>query len=138
MLRVANRHYMVYACRTRQDPSDDEIAYSICIAPLLTPTSLGPSRVLTNASQPWELASARPGFGPQLGVPSAFYHKGKTFLSYDVEPTNGPGPHHPFGLLTYKGTGNPMSANNWVKSGPYLNIGLQPAANTTCYTAENK
>jgi len=137
VLRVANRHYMVWACRTRESPSDDKIAYSICIAPLLTPTVLGPSRVLTNATEPWELRP-RDGFGPQLGIPSAFYHNGKTFVYYDVEPSNGPGRDHPFGLLTYKGRGDPMSANNWIKSGPFVNVGLQPTPNATCYTTENK
>jgi len=93
------------------------------------PTSIGTSAILAVPDQMWERTSA--DSQPLIGSPTPFYHNGKIFIAYDlgsmawmVENT--------FGLLTYKGSGDPMAVSSWTKTGPHQNAAYTEE-NTTCY-----
>lgn len=53
------------------------VLQSLCIAPLITPTRLGPYKLFSQPQEPWELH----GVGVNEG-PAAFYRNGKTYLAY--------------------------------------------------------
>jgi len=85
---------------------------SLCIAPMNSPSSLGPVTTLTQPTQSWE----RQGDFPVAEGPAALYYGGKTFLTYSASQCWSPS--YQLGLLTYKGSGDPLSASSWTKSGP--------------------
>jgi len=129
ILRLANQRYMVYRCRT--SPVDQDVAYSICIASMVSPTSLGRAEILVRATEAGEFSDKPPG--KQLGSPAVLNHAGKTFLTYSLNLN-----YASFGLLTYKGAGDPMSASSWVKTGPHHSVAYHPTPNETCHAGDNK
>lgn len=99
-------NYFVYSCFS-------DSLQSLCIAPLLSPGSLGASKVLSQPTQSWETAGTPVNEGP-----AALYHGGKTFLSYSASYcwTSS----YSLGLLTWNGAGDPTLSSSWTKTGPFL------------------
>lgn len=105
VLRFPNKNYYVYSCIR-------DTLQSLCIAPMNSPSSLGPVTTLTQPTQSWE----KQGDFPVAEGPAALYHGGKTYLTYSASQCWSPS--YQLGLLTYKGSGDPLSASSWIKSGP--------------------
>lgn len=79
---------------------------------MTSPSTLGPPTLLTSPTQPWETQ----GDFPVAEGPAALYHAGKTYLAYSGSQCWSPS--YQLGLLTYKGSGDPVEAGSWEKSGP--------------------
>lgn len=105
ILRFPNKNYYVYSCIR-------DTLQSLCIAPMNSPSSLGAVSTLTQPTLAWE----KQGDFPVAEGPAALYHGGKTYLTYSASQCWSPS--YQLGLLTYKGSGDPLSANSWAKSGP--------------------
>ncbi|KAL2192335.1 arabinofuranosidase [Corynascus similis CBS 632.67] len=105
ILRVQNQNYFVWSCFA------DGIQ-SLCIATLQSPTSIGPSRVLSQPLLDWERVDTPVNEGP-----APLYHDGKIFLAYSASFCWTPS--YQLGVLTYNG-GDPTQASNWVKTGPFF------------------
>lgn len=105
ILRFPNKNYYVYSCIR-------DTLQSLCIAPMNSPSSLGPVSTLTQPTLAWE----KQGDFPVAEGPAALYHGGKTYLTYSASQCWSPS--YQLGLLTYKGSGDPVSASSWTKSGP--------------------
>ncbi|KAK1760208.1 hypothetical protein QBC47DRAFT_2222 [Echria macrotheca] len=130
ILQLANQRYMVYKCRT--SPVNQDVSYSICIAPMVSPTELGRTEVLTRATEAWETPHDQ-AFGAMLGSPAVLNRAGKTFITYSLDFNS-----VLFGMLAYKGSGDPMSASSWVKTGPHQSVAYHPTPNATCHASDNK
>lgn len=105
ILRFPNKNYYVYSCIR-------DTLQSLCIAPMNSPSSLGPATLLTKPTQSWETQG---DFAVAEG-PAALYHGGKTYIAYSGSQCWSPS--YQLGLLTYKGSGDPTAAGSWTKSGP--------------------
>ena len=105
ILRFPNKNYYVYSCIR-------DTLQSLCIAPMTSPSTLGPATLLTKPTQSWETQ----GDFPVAEGPAALYHGGKTYIAYSGSQCWSPS--YQLGLLTYKGSGDPTSASSWTKSGP--------------------
>jgi GH43 family beta-xylosidase len=86
---------------------------SLCVAPLLTPTSIGTVSIISTPASAWE---EHGGSGNE--APAALYYGGKTYLTFSASScwTN----YYALGLLTWDGTGNPALSSSWSKTGPVL------------------
>ncbi|KAM0702015.1 hypothetical protein Q7P35_010925 [Cladosporium inversicolor] len=105
ILRFPTKNYYVYSCIR-------DTLQSLCIAPMTSPSTLGPATLLTKPTQSWETQ----GDFPVAEGPAALYHNGKTYLTYSGSQCWSPS--YQLGLLTYKGSGDPTAAGSWTKSGP--------------------
>jgi GH43 family beta-xylosidase len=76
-----------------------------------SPTSLGPSKVLSEPNLPWERVK-----NPVNEGAAALYHGERTFLAYSASDcwTDS----YQLGLLTYNESGDPMLTSSWTKTGP--------------------
>jgi GH43 family beta-xylosidase len=103
ILRVQNRNYFVWSCFSRG-------IQSMCIAPMNSPTSIGPGKVLSEPTLDWERVDTPVNEGP-----APLYHDGKIFLAYSASFCWTPS--YQLGLLTYNG-GDPTLMSSWTKTGP--------------------
>ncbi|KAK5662472.1 hypothetical protein OQA88_8383 [Cercophora sp. LCS_1] len=93
---------------------------SLCITPLLSPTTPGPIAILASANATWERRQTGGFFLPtSLTSPSVLANPAtnQTFITYST----GNSPElssNPITLLTHNG-GNPVDERSWVKTGPY-------------------
>jgi len=101
----------------------------ICIAPMRSPTSIGTPSIIAVSDQKWEYVGQSERW---IGNPTPFYHNDKTFIAYDLD-LGAMFVEHPFGLLTYKGSGDPTLASSWSKSGPFQNVAYTNGS-STCYS----
>lgn len=102
---TTTKNYFVYSCIR-------DTLQSLCIAPMLSPSTLGPSTLLTQPTLPWESQ----GDFPVAEGPAALYHNNKTYLTYSASQCWSPS--YQLGLLTHDGSGDPLEAESWTKSGP--------------------
>ncbi|KAK0649307.1 glycosyl hydrolase, partial [Cercophora newfieldiana] len=123
LLRVQNRLYFLNNCGD-----------SICIAPMSSPTSIGTPAVLAVSDQDWEFVGLGANNVNQryIGNPTPFYHEDKIFIAYELD-FGAMFVEHPFGLLTYKGSGDPTLSSSWTKSGPFQNVAYKKG-NASCYS----
>ena len=93
---------------------------SIQIAKLDTKAwKVGPWSIISSPTEPWEQADPVPHFPKALNEgPNALYHDGKTWLSFSASSCGSPA--YALGLLKYDGSGDPLKASSWKKSGPAL------------------
>jgi GH43 family beta-xylosidase len=82
----------------------------MCIAPMNSPTSIGPGKVLSEPTLAWERVDTPVNEGP-----APLYHDGKIFLAYSASFCWTPS--YQLGLLTYNG-GDPTLMSSWTKTGP--------------------
>jgi GH43 family beta-xylosidase len=118
ILQLHDRLYLLSECKS-----------NICIAPMSSPISVGTPSVLAVSDENWEYLGTN---GRSIGNPTPFYHNDKTFIAYELSFER-LFAEHPFGLLTYKGSGDPMLASSWTKSGPLQNVAYREG-NLTCYS----
>ncbi|KAK2757636.1 hypothetical protein FQN54_004605 [Arachnomyces sp. PD_36] len=104
ILIIGSTRYFVWSCQA-------DGLQSLCIATLDTPSTLGPTSVLSQPTEDWEVV----GFPVNEGA-VAMYHGGQTFLTYSASDcwTDS----YSLGLLTYDGSGDPLDAASWAKTGP--------------------
>ena len=96
--------YFVWSCTT-----PDELQ-SLCIAKLLTPTSIGPFSTLSQPTEPWERVEIPVNEGP-VGL----YHGNKTWIAYAASFCKTP--DYAVGTLLWDGHNDPLKATSWTKSG---------------------
>ncbi|KAK3995334.1 hypothetical protein QBC44DRAFT_366861 [Cladorrhinum sp. PSN332] len=105
VLTVSNRNYFIYSCFPKPN------LQSLCIASMTSPTSIDKKsmKVLSEPTLPWE----RVGNPVNEGA-APLYHNGKIFVAYSGSFcwTDS----YQLGLLTYKGSGDPLSASSWDKN----------------------
>jgi GH43 family beta-xylosidase len=118
ILQLHDRLYLLSECKS-----------NICIAPMSSPISVGTPSVLAVSDENWEYLGTN---GRSIGNPTPLYHTDKTFIAYELSFER-LFAEHPFGLLTYKGSGDPMLASSWTKSGPLQNVAYREG-NLTCYS----
>ncbi|RPA99471.1 arabinofuranosidase [Choiromyces venosus 120613-1] len=105
VLRFPNIMYFVWS---RFSPNSLQ---SIYIATLTPPATLGTPHLLSEPTLSWERVGSPVNEGP-----AAMYHGGNTYLTYSASycwTTS-----YQLGLLTYKGSGDPLLAASWAKTGP--------------------
>ncbi|KAI5777277.1 glycosyl hydrolase [Geopyxis carbonaria] len=105
VLRFTDAMYFVWS---RFSPNSLQSLY---IAKMNSPSSLGTYYLLSEPTLSWERVN-----NPVNEGPAAMYHGGKTYLTYsasDCWTTS-----YQLGLLTYKGSGDPLLAASWTKTGP--------------------
>jgi len=119
ILRLPDQMYFVWS---RFSPNGLQSLY---IAAMSNPWTLGTPYLLSEPTNSWERVG-----NPVNEGPAAMYWGGKTYLAYsasDCWTTS-----YQLGLLTYKGSGDPLLASSWTKSGPVFssaNRNLGPAHN---------
>ncbi|KAH8694193.1 glycosyl hydrolase [Talaromyces proteolyticus] len=93
---------------------------SIQIAELDTQTwTVSPWSIISSPTEPWEMADAVSGEPAAVNEgPNALYHNGSTWLSFSASWCGTPA--YTLGLLHYVGSGDPLNALSWEKSGPVL------------------
>ena len=118
ILRIGDRIYLMYV---NVDPQGWN---AVWIASLKDPMSPdGDGRQLIFPDMPWERGAGTTHNYPVAEGPTALYHAGKTFIVYSGSDT---GTHvYCLGLLTYRGTGDPMLAESWQKSGPVFSYSAE-------------
>lgn len=119
ILRFPSQMYLVWS---RFSPGGLQSLY---IAPLSSPWTLGTPSLLSEPTNAWERVN-----NPVNEGPAAMYWGGKTYLTYaasDCWTTS-----YQLGLLTYKGSGDPLLAGSWTKTGPVFS-----SANGNLGTAHN-
>lgn len=119
ILRFTSQMYLVWS---RFSPNGLQSLY---IATLSNPWTLGAANLLSEPTNAWERVN-----NPVNEGPAAMYWGGKTYLTYsasDCWTTS-----YQLGLLTYKGSGDPLLASSWTKSGPVFS-----SANGNLGTAHN-
>jgi GH43 family beta-xylosidase len=80
----------------------------------------GDGRELIHPDQPWERGAPTTHTYPVAEGPTALYHGGRTFVVYSGSDT---GTHvYCLGLMAYRGSGDPMVAENWTKTGPVFSF----------------
>jgi len=97
-------NHFVWSCMT-----PDELQ-SLCIAKLLTPTSIGPFSTLSQPTEPWERVEIPVNEGP-VGL----YHGNKTWIAYAASFCKTP--DYAVGTLLWDGQNDPLKATSWTKSG---------------------
>lgn len=107
VLRFPNQNYFVWSGQL-------DGGQSLYIAPLDTPTTLGPQFLLSQPTEPWE----KFGPFPVNEGPHALYQNGKTWLTYSASFCGVP--EYSLGLLEYDGSGEPTNMASWRKTGPVL------------------
>lgn len=111
--------YYVWSCM------DDELQ-SLCIAKLVTPTSIGPFSILSQPTEEWERIEVPVNEGP-----AGLYHGNKTWIAYSASFCKTP--DYVIATLLWDGIGDPLKASSWTKSsGP-----LFSSANGNYGTAHN-
>lgn len=119
ILRFASQMYLVWSRFSSNG------LQSLYIATLSNPWTLGTANLLSEPTNAWERVN-----NPVNEGPAAMYWGGKTYLTYaasDCWTTS-----YQLGLLTYKGSGDPLLASSWTKSGPVFS-----SANGNLGTAHN-
>lgn len=106
VLRFTSANYLVWSCMS-------DSLQSLCIALLETPTSIGTPSVISTPTNSWETVGV-----PVNEAPAALYYGGKTFLTYSASYCWTAS--YELGLLTWDGSGSPLLASSWSKSGPVL------------------
>lgn len=104
ILRLPGQNYFVYSCMT-------QVGQSLCIAPMTSPTTLGPSSTLSEPTEAWERDEA-----PVQEGASPMYHQGQVYLTYSGSYCWTAS--YQLGYLTYDGSGDPTQASSWSKTGP--------------------
>ncbi|CAL5874822.1 uncharacterized protein PFLUO_LOCUS9124 [Penicillium psychrofluorescens] len=91
---------------------------SIQIASLDTSAwSVGPWSVISSPTEPWEMADGVSGEPVAVNEgPNPLYNNGNTWLSFSASWCGTPA--YALGLLQYDGTGDPLQASSWTKTGP--------------------
>jgi GH43 family beta-xylosidase len=111
ILRVGDVIYLMYV---DVDPKGWNAVWMTPLKDPMTPVDDG--RELIFPDMPWERGAGTTHNYPVAEGPTALYQAGKTFIIYSGSDT---GTHvYCLGLLMYRGTGDPMLAENWEKSGP--------------------
>ena len=118
VLVVNNVNYFVRSCQA-------DGRQSLCISPLTTPSTIGPSTVLSRPTADWEVV----GFPVNEG-PAPMYHGDSVFMTFSASSCWTA--QYQLGLLTLVNTSNPLDANSWTKSGPVFS-----AANNNWGTGHN-
>jgi GH43 family beta-xylosidase len=118
ILRVGGVEYLMYV---DVDPQKWNAVWITRMKDAMSPD--GDGKELIHPDQPWERGAGTTHNYPVAEGPTALYHKGKTFIVYSGSDT---GTHvYCLGLLTYRGTGDPVAAANWVKSGPVFSFSTE-------------
>ncbi|KAH8146014.1 uncharacterized protein LAJ45_09936 [Morchella importuna] len=119
ILRFPSQMYLVWS---RFSPNGLQSLY---IAPMSNPWTIGTPYLLSEPTLSWETVN-----NPVNEGPAAMYWGGKTYIAYaasDCWTTS-----YQIGLLTYKGSGDPLLAASWTKTGPVFS-----SANGNLGTAHN-
>lgn len=105
---------------------------SIMIATLDTENwTVGPWNLISEPTEPWEMAEPKPDAPAALNEgPNPLYNNGRTWLSFSASFCGSP--LYALGLLEYDGSGDPLDAASWTKTGPVFS-----AANENYSTAHN-
>jgi len=105
ILRMAQGNYFVWSRHTPQGRQ------SLYIAKMNSPTSIGAPYLLSEPTNNWEVVGGTVNEGP-----TAMYHGGKTYIAFSASYcwTSS----YQLGLLTYKGSGDPLQKSSWTKKGP--------------------
>jgi len=136
ILHVGKTDYLMYV---DVDPQGWNSVWITALKDPLTPA--GDGRQLIFPDKPWERGAGTTHNYPVAEGPTALYHAGKTFVVYSGSDT---GTHvYCLGLLTYRGSGDPMLAENWRKSGPVLSFSAEhgvygPGRGTFLLAADGK
>jgi len=111
--------YYVWSCMA------DELQ-SLCIAKLVTPTSIGPFSTLSQPTEAWERIEVPVNEGP-----AGLYHGNRTWIAYSASFCKTP--DYVIATLLWDGRSDPVKASSWTKSsGP-----LFSSANGNYGTAHN-
>jgi GH43 family beta-xylosidase len=105
ILRFGTQLYLVWS---RFSPAGLQSLY---IAAMSNAYTIGTPYLLSEPTASWETVGGAVNEGP-----AAMYHGGKTYLTFSASycwTTS-----YQLGLLTYKGSGDPLLAASWTKSGP--------------------
>ena len=104
ILIVGDTRYFIWSCFA-------DALQSLCIATLDTPSTIGAISVLSQPVESWETIG-----NPVNEGPVAMYHGGTTYIAYSASDcwTDS----YSLGLLTYDGSGDPLNAASWAKTGP--------------------
>jgi len=118
ILHIRDIDYLMYV---DVDPQGWNAVWITSLKDPMTPE--GDGRQLIFPDMPWERGDGTTHNYPVAEGPTALYHAGKTFVVYSGSDT---GTHvYCLGLLTYRGTGDPMLAENWEKSGPVFSFSAE-------------
>ena len=101
--------YFIWSCLLQPgEPQTTTNHQAICIAPLLTPSTLGPRRVISSPTFAWETFGAPVNEGPH-----ALYHGNKTYITFSASLCSTA--HYSLGLLTWLGD-DPSEKTSWIKN----------------------
>ena len=119
-------HYFVWSCEKPSEKDTDETLQSLCIAEMFTPTSLGPTHILSQPTESWERVEIPVNEGP-----AGLYHKNSTWIAYSASFCKTP--DYQIATLKWDGIHDPLDKKSWTKSaGPRFS-----SANGNYGTAHN-
>ena len=95
-------HHYVFSCEVGE-------LQSLCIAKLLTPTTVGPIHTLSQPTKPWERVEIPVNEGP-----AGLHHGNKTWIAYSASFCKTP--DYQIATLLWDGKGDPLQATSWTKS----------------------
>ncbi|KAF1983044.1 glycoside hydrolase family 43 protein [Aulographum hederae CBS 113979] len=106
---IADKRYLIYSCMS--------VVQSLCIAPLLTPATIGAVSVISKPTLPWETVGAAVNEGAAV-ISHSVGGNNTTFLTYSASYcwTSS----YSLGLLTLAEGADPLQMRSWKKSGPVM------------------
>lgn len=101
--------YFVWSCMAASPTVGEEDLQSLCIARLVTPTSIGPFSTLSQPLEEWERVEIPVNEGP-----AGLYHGGRVWIAYAASFCKTI--DYAIGTLAWDGVGDPLKAGSWKKS----------------------